>query len=374
MGLKPGRHIEAIEPYTPGKPLEELERELGIRDAVKLASNENPLGPSRKALAALRRGLTTLHRYPEGSGRLLREALAVKFKLKPEQVLLGNGSDEVMDLAAKAYLAPGDEAILADRTFAIYRMAVLAHHGRPVVVPLRAGRHDLEAMARRVTRRTRLVFVCNPNNPTGTMVGRRDLERLLDRLPAAVLVVLDEAYAEYASDPDFPDCGRLIRAGRSVLALRTFSKLYALAGLRIGFGLGPSAVIAALNRIRLPFNTNRLAQVAALAALADEPHVARSLELNRAGRAYLCAEFDRLQLPYQPSQANFVYVDVGRDGAAVYQRLLHAGVIVRHIDGSWLRVSVGLARENQRFVRALGNVLKNPGGGRREAWESGSYL
>ncbi|MBI3812803.1 MAG: histidinol-phosphate transaminase [Nitrospirae bacterium] len=353
-----GRHIESIEPYKPGKPLEELERELGIKNAIKLASNENPLGPSKKALAALKKGLTGLHRYPEGSGRRLREAIAQKHKLKPEQVILGNGSDEIMDLAAKTFLSPGDEAIMGDLTFAIYPISVTAHHGVSVRVPLRDGRHDPEAMAARFTPKTRLVFICNPNNPTGTMITRRELDRLLSRLPQNVLVIMDEAYAEYADDPEFPNTIENLKRGAPVLVLRTFSKMYGLAGLRIGYGLSTPEVVEAMNRVRLPFNTNSPAQAAALAALSDEKHVAQSLRINREGRRYLSESFAGLGMKFLPSQANFIYVDIGRDGGAVYKQLLRKGVIVRHIEGTWLRVSIGRPAENRRFVKALGEVLK----------------
>ncbi|MBI3611485.1 MAG: histidinol-phosphate transaminase [Nitrospirae bacterium] len=358
MTIEIGEHIRSIEPYKPGKPLEELERELGIKDAIKLASNENPLGPSKKALAVLKKGLTGLHRYPEGSGRRLREAIAQKHKLKPEQVILGNGSDEIMDLAAKTFLAPGDEAILGDITFAIYHISVTAHHGISVRVPLRDGRYDLEAMATRLTPMTRLIFICNPNNPTGTMIRRRELDRLLNRLPPNALVIMDEAYAEYADDPEFPNTIDDVKRGAPVLVLRTFSKMYGLAGLRIGYGLSTPAVVAAMNRVRLPFNTNSLAQAAALAALSDESHTARSLRLNREGRRYLSNAFADLGLTFLPSQANFIYVDIGRDGAAVYERLLRKGVIVRHMEGPRLRISIGRPAENRRFVKALGQVLK----------------
>ena len=354
-----GKHIESIEPYKPGKPLEELERELGIKDAIKLASNENPHGPSRKALAVLKKGLAGLHRYPEGSGRRVREAIAQKYKLKPEHVILGNGSDEIMDLAAKTFLSPGDEAIIGDITFAIYHICVTAHHGVSVRVPMREGRFDLEAAASRLTPKTRLVFLCNPNNPTGTMIRRRELDRFLGRLPQNVLVVMDEAYAEYADDPDFPNTIDDVKRGAPVLVLRTFSKMYGLAGLRIGYGLAAPGVIETMNRVRLPFNTNSLAQAAAVAALSDEAHVAKSLRTNREGRRYLSDAFKARGLTYYPTQANFIYVDVGRDGGTVYQQLLRKGVIVRHITDRWLRVSIGRPAENRRFVKALGDVLKN---------------
>jgi histidinol-phosphate aminotransferase len=359
MTMTIGKHIEAIEAYKPGKPMEELERELGIKNAIKLASNENPLGPSKKALAVLRKGLTGLHRYPEGSGRRLREAIAQKHKLKPEQVILGNGSDEIMDLAAKTFLEPGDEAILGDLTFAIYHISVTSHHGISVRVPLRDGRYNLEAVMGRLTPMTRLVFICNPNNPTGTMITRRELDRFLARLPRNVLVVMDEAYAEYADDSEFPNTVEDLRKGAPILVLRTFSKMYGLAGLRIGYGLAAPEVVAAMNRVRLPFNTNSLAQAAALAALSDETHVSRSLRINRDGRRYLSESFRSLGLRYLPSQANFIYVDIGRAGGDVYEQLLRKGVIVRHIQGTWLRVSIGRSAENRRFVKALAQILKN---------------
>ncbi len=357
MTVRIGKHIQGIEPYKPGKPIEELEREMGIRNGIKLASNENPLGPSKKALAVLKKGLEGLNRYPEGSGRRLREAIAAKLKLKSNQVILGNGSDEIMDLAAKTFLEAGEEAILGDLTFSIYAISVAAHQGVPVRVSLRSGRFDLEAIAARVTDATRLIFLCNPNNPTGTMIGRPELDRFLKRIPPSVLVVMDEAYAEYADDPEFPNTVEDVKRGRPILALRTFSKAYGLAGLRIGYGLASPEVIEAMNRVRLPFNTNRLAQEAAAAALSDEAHLARTLRMNREGRRYLSEALRARGLKVIPSQANFVYLDVGRDAAAVYDELLRLGVIVRRIQGRMLRVSVGRPAENRRFVKALDRIL-----------------
>jgi histidinol-phosphate aminotransferase len=357
MPIQAGKHIQSIEPYRPGKPLEELERELGIKNAVKLASNENPIGPSRKAIAVLKRGTRSLHRYPEGTGRILREALAEKYKVRSDEIILGNGSDEVMDLAAKIYLLPGDEAVVGDRTFAIYTISVKAHGGVVVRVPLRDGRHDLEAMLKRVTDKTRLVFICNPNNPTGMSVTHRELERFVERLPGEVLIVMDEAYAEYATDPHFPDAVSLVKAGAPLLVLRTFSKFYGLAGLRIGFGISQEEVIRDMNRVRLPFNANTLAQHAALAALRDETHARRSLKINNTGKKYLYSVFDKMGLRYLPTQANFIYLNVRREGRSVYQDLLKEGVIVRPIEGSWMRVSIGLPKENRKFIAALKKVL-----------------
>jgi len=359
MSIVATKAIQDLSPYVPGKPVEELERELGIKNAIKLASNENPLGPSKKAIGVLTKGLLNLHRYPEGSGRLLREALAQKYKILPDQVILGNGSDEIMDLAAKTFLEPGDEALMGDLTFAIYQISVTAHHGVSVRVPLKEGRYDLDGMARHFTPRTRLIFVCNPNNPTGTMVGQRDLVRFLDCLPTSVIVILDEAYQEYATSPDFPDSVGLVKQGRPLMVLRTFSKIYGLAGLRIGYGISQRKIVEYLNRVRLPFNTNSLAQSAAVAALGDEAHLRKSVRLNEDGKAFMTKALDELKLRYFPTQANFIYLDVRQDGRSVYEALLREGVIVRHIQESWLRVSIGRPTENRRFMRALKKVLSD---------------
>jgi histidinol-phosphate aminotransferase len=358
MAISVRKTIQALSPYVPGKPVEELERELGIKNAIKLASNENPLGPSKKALSALGKSIfKKLYRYPEGSGRLLREALAHKHKILPDQIILGNGSDEIMDLAAKTFLDPGEEALMGDLTFAIYRISVTAHHGVSVVVPLKEGRYDLEAMARHLTPKTRLVFVCNPNNPTGTMVTQKELLRFLDRLPAGVIVILDEAYSEYATSPDFPDSVGLVKQGRPLIILRTFSKIYGLAGLRIGYGISQPEILDYLNRVRLPFNTNSLAQAASIAALGDEGHLTKSVRLNEAGKVFLKEALDDLGVRYFPTQANFIYLQLPMDGRSVYEALLREGVIVRHIRENWLRVSIGKPAENRRFVKSLKKVL-----------------
>ncbi len=349
--------ILEITPYVPGKPIEEVEREFGVTGAVKLASNENPLGPSPAALEAVRGVLAGLHRYPDGGGTMLREAIAARLKVAANRVILGNGSDEVVDLLAKALLTVGDEAIMATPTFGVYRIAVLANQGRPIEVPLRAGRHDLDAMTSAVTPRTRLLFVCNPNSPTGTAMTRREVTAMLERLPEHVVVVCDHAYEDYAVSADFPQTATLLESGRPVVVLRTFSKIYGLAGLRIGYGVGPADLVGMLNRIRLPFNASTVAQAAAIAALGDETHVRASRMVNAAGKTYLTQGLTRLGLAWYPTEANFVYVDVGREGRAVFERLLRRGVIVRHLEGTWLRITIGLPEENQRCISALEKVL-----------------
>ncbi len=357
MALKVHPDIASLSPYVPGKPIEELQRELGLTRVIKLASNENPLGSSPKALTALREGSSALHRYPDGGAFRLREALANHWKVTLDHVILGNGSDEILGLLARTFLAPGDEAVMADQTFVIYKMEVTAAHGKPVVVPLKQWRHDLRAMADAVTDRTRLLFLCNPNNPTGTMVTADEVELLLSRVPAHVVVVFDEAYFEYVRSQQFPDSMAYVRQGRNVIVLRTFSKIYGLAGLRIGYGVATEEIISFLNRVRPPFNANSLAQRAALAALGDEEHVARSRAVNEAGMRQTVNGLSSLGFTPIPSEANFVYVDVGRDGRAVFEALLREGIIIRHIEGPMVRVTIGLEEENREFLAALKRVI-----------------
>ncbi len=361
MGLPISPDIAQLIPYSPGKPIEELERELGIRRAVKLASNENPLGPSKKALAAIRKAMRTLHRYPEGSGNRLVEAISERNKVSPDGIVLGNGSNEIIELVVRAFLQPGDQAVMADLTFVVYQMIVRAAHGEPVTAPLHEGCHDLQEMLRRVTDRTRLIFVCNPNNPTGTIVRQQQVDEFMDRVPDGVIVVFDEAYYEYVTDRAFPSGLNYLQQGRDVLVLRTFSKIYGLAGLRIGYGLASRPIAEMLQRVRQPFNTNRLAQVAALAALTDDDHVRKSREVNEEGKRYLLGELGKMGLQTLPSEANFLYINMGRPGGEVYADLLRLGVIVRHIQGEYIRITIGLARENRRLIRSLKRVLTGRG-------------
>ncbi|HEU4500597.1 MAG TPA: histidinol-phosphate transaminase [Nitrospira sp.] len=352
--------IAALSPYVPGKPIEELQRELGLSRVIKLASNENPLGPSPKALAVINETAATLHRYPDGGAFKLRQALAHRWKVTDEQVILGNGSDEILGLVARTFLSPGDEAVMADHTFVIYNMEVMAAHGKAVTVPLKDWRHDVAAMASAITDRTRLVFLCNPNNPTGTMVSAEEVAWLLARIPDHVVVVFDEAYFEYVRSSEFPDSMAWIKEGRNVIVLRTFSKIYGLAGLRIGYGVTTGEIANLLNRVRPPFNANSIAQRAALAALDDDEHVARSRAVNQIGMEQIANGLQALGLAPISSEANFVYVDVGRDGRGVFDAMLRHGVIVRHIEGRMIRVTIGQAEENRVFLAALAQVLQQP--------------
>jgi histidinol-phosphate aminotransferase len=353
--------LRGLIPYSPGKPIEEVERELGIRDSVKVASNENPLGPSPLAVAALREAVAGVHRYPDGAGHRLRHALAAHWGVAPDAVVLGNGSNELLELVGRIFLMPGDEAVYAAQSFVVYDMVAQMTGATKVIVPLKHLAHDLEAMRQAVTPRTKIVFLGNPNNPTGTAVPPAALEAFLDGLPADVVAVVDEAYYEYLPPGLRPDALRFVRAGRRVLVLRTFSKVYGLAGLRIGYGVGPADLVGLLNRLRAPFNTSSLAQAAATAALQDSPHVAKTQALTEAGRQYLTEQCEGLGLAVVPSVANFLLVDVGRPGPAAADALLRQGVIVRPMAGygfpTHLRISVGTAQENERCIAALRAVL-----------------
>jgi len=359
MALRIHPDIASLSPYVPGKPIEELQRELGLARVIKLASNENPLGPSPKALAALVGGHDSLHRYPDGGAYRLRQALADRWKVSLDHIILGNGSDEVLGLLARTFLAPGDEAVMADQTFVIYKMEVTAAHGKAVIVPLVNWTHDLDGMAKAITPKTRLVFLCNPNNPTGTMVAADAVARFMAQVPENVIVVFDEAYLEYVRDPHFPDSLQYVTQGRNAIVLRTFSKIYGLAGLRIGYGITTPEITNCLNRVRPPFNANTLAQRAALAALGDDEHVAKSRAVNAAGMQQLESGLRALGFAVIPSQANFVYFDVKRDGRGVFDALLREGVIVRHIEGTMLRVTIGQPDENDAFLASLKKVLQS---------------
>jgi histidinol-phosphate aminotransferase len=357
-------HILGIAPYEPGKPIEELERELGIQDAIKLASNENPLPPSDKVRAAVLAALGDLNRYPDGSGHYLRQALAKKHGVTPDQVVLGNGTNELIELLVRAFLRPGDEAVVPHPSFVVYPMIVQAAGGVRVMVMLKDYRLDLDAMARAITPLTKLVFIANPNNPTATMVTADEVERFMARVPERTIVVFDEAYVEFALGPDFPDALSYVKQGRKVVVLRTFSKAASLAGLRVGYAIADGDAISLMNRIRQPFNVNSLAQAAALAALDDEGHVLECVRMIEAGRDLLYDEFKSMGLRYVPSRANFVLVDVGRSAATIYQKLLHEGVIVRPMTSfgmeTTLRITVGTPEENRKLVKALKTVLGKP--------------
>jgi histidinol-phosphate aminotransferase len=355
-------HVRAIAPYQAGKPIEELAREFGLDPSriVKLASNENPLGMPASARAAIERAAADLARYPDANGYALKQAIAARFGVPLDWITLGNGSNDILELAAAALLQPGCSCVYSQYSFAVYALATQARGARAIVVPARAHGHDLDAMAAAVADDTTLMYVANPNNPTGTYLGAAALERFLEGVPARVVVVLDEAYNEYLPPELRMDTVAWVRRFPNLLVSRTFSKAYGLAGLRVGYGLAQPALTDLLNRVRQPFNVNSLAQAAAVAALADTDYLTRSYELNRAGMRSFTEAFAALGLPYVESQGNFVLVRVG-DGARVYQALLTRGVIVRPVGNyglpEWLRVSIGLPEENAAFLAALPAAL-----------------
>jgi histidinol-phosphate aminotransferase len=349
--------IESLQPYEAGKPVEELMREQGVADAVKLASNENPLGPGPRALEAMRAAAAQAHRYPDAAAFRLRERLSAMHGVAMSELQHGAGVNELLDLLVRTFTTPADHVVFAEPSFVVYRMAALAQGTPFTAVPLRDFTHDLDAMAAAVTPATRLMFVANPNNPTGTHVGREALSRLLRQVPPEVIVAMDEAYFEYADADDFPDSLSLRHLRERLVVLRSFSKVHGLAALRVGYAVGPARLVDYLNRVRPPFSVSSLAQEAALAALQDEQHVARSVANNRTERLRMTTALRAMGLVVPPSQANFLYLLLDRPGREVYQKLLPLGVIVRPCgDANALRVTIGRPEENDRFLAAFAEV------------------
>jgi len=353
--------VQGLHPYEAGKPVEELERELGISNIIKLASNENPLGPSEKAMAAVQAALADSTRYPDSNGFGLKRALQRYYGLEAAQLTLGNGSNDVLELIARAFLNPGDEVVFSEYAFAVYPIVTQACGARAVVTPARDYGHNLLAMAEAITERTRLLFIANPNNPTGTALMRDELVAFLDAVPERVIVVLDEAYTEYVDQADFPNGLALLPHYPNLIVTRTFSKAWGLAGLRAGFAAANPAITDLLNRVRQPFNVSHLALAAAEAVLDDRDYLQRSVELNRAGMQQLEQGLKLQGLGYIPSFGNFITVDMARPAQPVFEALLREGVIVRPLGPyrmpQHLRISIGLTEENDRFLRALRQVL-----------------
>ncbi|MFQ5455576.1 MAG: histidinol-phosphate transaminase [Nitrospirota bacterium] len=357
MSIEIKKGLQDIIPYTPGKSKDEIERELGIRDAAKLASNENPIGASPEAVKAVSETINEINQYPDGTGKALKEAISKKIDVAPSQVIIGNGSNEVIELIVRAFMNPGEEAIISDLTFSLYRTFVLVGDGIPVIVPLKEFRHDLNSMRSKVGKKTRFIFLSNPNNPTGTILRHKEVIDFIRDLSSDIIIIFDEAYREYVTDRSFPDTIDYINKWRNIIVLRTFSKIYGLAGLRIGYGIGNEEYISCMNKVRQPFNVNSLAQKAGRAAISDNRHLARSIDVNNKGKRYLYRAFEEIGIEYIPTEANFIYFDCGRDGRKVYNLLLKEGVIIRYIKERKLRVSIGLPEENKRFIDALKKVL-----------------
>ena len=361
-------YIKSLLPYIPGKPIDEVAREFGVPDCVKLASNENPIGASPLALAAIRDALAQVHLYPDGSCFALKRKLAERHGVSPQEVVVGAGTNEILTLLVRTFLAEGEEALLSENTFLVYRLAVQSCGRIAVAVPMRDHRYDLEAMAAAIGPRTKLIFIANPDNPNGSYVTRTELERFLARVPERVLVVLDEAYFEFVDAADYPDGCELRKTRPRLVVLRTFSKIHGLAGLRVGYGIGEPDIANYLDRVRDPFNVSSLAQVAALAALDDQAHVESTKAVTFQGRAMLTRELPRFGFKVVPSVTNFVLCSTGRSADELFQGLLRHGVIVRPMTAYGMpgavRISVGTPTENERLLRALEVVI---GGAPRKA-------
>src|SRR5436309_896998 len=356
--------LRDITVYEAGKPIEETARELGVDPGaiIKLASNENPLGPSPKAIQAMRAALDNAHLYPDGSGSYLCKAIAAKLGLAPENIILGNGSNEALEFLGHAFLDAEreDEVIASEYAFVVYKLIATSFGARMIEVPSPDYQQDLKGMLEAVTPRTRLIFIPNPNNPTGTLISQREIDSFMSRVPAKVMVVFDEAYFEFLDDP--PDTLRFVREGRNLIVLRTFSKIHGLAGLRIGYAVARPDVIEVLHKTRQPFNVNSVAQAGALAALNDHAHLRETKRVIDEGRVYLQKQFSVMQIPFVPAVANFVMLNVG-DGCAVFEKLLRRKIIVRPLKGygltEWVRISVGTMEQNKKLMAALGDIMRN---------------
>ncbi|THF78383.1 histidinol-phosphate transaminase [Cohnella fermenti] len=359
--MQPKPNIVHLPVYQPGKPVSDVKRELGLAEVIKLASNENPFGSSPKAIEAAKQELENISIYPDGAAVDLTNALAKQLGVNPDQIIFGAGSDEVILMIARAFLLPGDENITADQTFPQYRHNIEIENGVVIEVPLKDGTHDLEGMLAKVGPRTKIVWICNPNNPTGTIVTHDEVVRFMEKVPSSVMVVLDEAYCEYIDDPSFPDGLALLKQYPNLVLLRTFSKIYGLASLRIGYGIGRAELIRSINQVREPFNTSRMGQAAALAALEDQAFIDYCRQANAEGIKTLRAAFDRLGLPAFPAYGNFIMVDVKRPAGEVFDGLLRKGIIVRaghKFYPTHIRITVGSAEQNAKVIAALEAVLQ----------------
>lgn len=353
--------ILKIKPYKPGKPIEEVKRELGLKTAYKMASNENALGPSPKALKAIKKVLNGVNRYPDGNCFYLKKALAKKYKLKQENLIIGNGSDEIIVLALRAFVKKSDEVIISDPTFLVYKIASTVLGAKIVTAPLKNFKYDLDSMKKKINKKTKMIFIANPDNPTGSYVTKKEVEKFLKGIPKNVLVFFDEAYFEYLDKKDYPNCMKYIKNG-NVIVSRSFSKAYGLGGLRIGWAAANAKIIKYLNQVREPFNVNTLAQVAALAAIDDNTHIKKSIKLVKEGKKLLCCEFKKMKLFYVPSVTNFVLLDVGKDGKSIYKKLMRKGIIVREMSAwglnNFIRITIGTKKENELFLKYFKQIYK----------------
>lgn len=356
--IKFREELNDLTAYKPGKPIDDVKREYGLTEVIKLASNENPLGCSPKAIQAIKEAADNLAIYPDGNCTLLKEAIAEKLNLMPNQILPSSGSDEMVDQISKAFINKDDEIIMADITFPRYISTAKMMGGIPIVVPLKDWTYNLDGMLSAITDKTRLIWLCNPNNPTGTMFSEDKLMNFLKQVPKHIVVIYDEAYNEYVTSDVYPrNATELLKDYPNLIIMRTFSKIYGLAALRVGYTMASEEIIHNINKIRGPFNVNTLAQVAALAAYEDEDFIKRSYEVNREGKAYLYKEFKALGLEYAPSETNHIFVNVSKDANEVFVELQKRGMIIRPILGTWIRVTIGTMEQNQKFIDLLKEVI-----------------
>jgi histidinol-phosphate aminotransferase len=360
--MRVGKNIETLIPYVPGKPVEELEREMGIKNAVKLASNENPLGPSPNGLKMMKKYIKQLHRYPEGGCYYLAERLSQKLGVSTDNLIFGNGSNEILELIGRTFYEPGDEIVFSQYAFIVYKLVAHALGAVYHEVPAKNLAHDLEAMINYIHPKTKIVYLANPNNPTGTMFTKREFTKFMDRVSETTLVVLDEAYSEYVDDANYPNGLDFLKKYKNLIVVRTFSKIYGLAGLRIGYACADKEIISFMNRVREPFNVNTLAQFAALGAVDDDEHVKKTKEITKEGFSYLYAELDKLGIEYVKSFGNFILIKTPIKGVEFYNLLLKEGVIVRPVSGyglpDYVRVTVGTEKENKKFIMTTKKILK----------------
>ena len=353
-------NIDTIKPYEPGKPIEEVQRELGLKKVIKLASNENPLGPSKKVLAAIQQAAKTVQLYPDGGMFRVKKALAKYHGVKPSEIILGNGSNEIIELLVRGFISPGDHVVSSDMTFLVYPLATQTAGGKYIQKAMKTFRYDLPALEKSVDKKTRVVFIANPNNPTGSYVSEAELDLFIESVPKDVIICLDEAYVDFVEAKDFPKSLKYLKM-ENVIILRTFSKSFGLAGLRLGYGLANERLIGYLHKIRQPFNVNSLAQAAGEAALGDQAYLKQTQKVVFQGRKFLQDQFKAMGLYFVPSQANFVLVCVKKNAKDLFQKLLRKGVIVRDMTAyglnEWIRVSVGTMAENQLFIRELKKLL-----------------
>jgi len=356
--------IPDLKPYVPGKPIEDVKRELGLKEVIKLASNETSVGPSPLAVEAVIKEAKKINLYPEATSRLLREKLAEKLKIDKEMIICGNGADDVIDLVGMAFINEGDEVITCETTFPAYRTAVKIMGGKFISVKLKDFCFDLEEIAKRINEKTKMIFLCNPNNPTGTILTKEEINRFMKKIPKDIIVVFDEAYCDYVENKNYVNGLQFVLEGKNVIVVRTFSKIAGIAGVRVGYAIAHQELISYLRRVVNPFTTNRLAQVAALASLDDEEHRRKVLNSNHEGKKYLYKELDKLGLFYVPTETNFIFIDVKIDSEAIFEKLLKKGVIIRpgkpYGCTNFIRVTIGTAYENQRFIKAI-REIKNIG-------------